>query len=174
MKRIIIYIKCEFSIFYARNIDICAFSFNKRQFSSNQPIVSVVPEKVYNNLNDTKIIYKDNQMKSGIYRWVNTTNGSSYVGSSVDLVRRLRDYFSLNWLKKESFKNNSIIYKALLKNNYSNFRLEILEYCDKSLVIESEQYYLDKLDPTYNICKIAGSSLGRETKSSTRLNKHGY
>lgn len=51
-------------------------------------------------------------MKSGIYRWVNTTNRSSYVGSSVDLVRRLRDYFSLNWLKIESIKNNSIIYKA--------------------------------------------------------------
>lgn len=94
MKRII-FIESEFSIFYARNKDICTFSPNKRQFSSNNPLVSVVPEKVYIDLNDTKIIYKENQMKSGVYRWVNTINGSSYVGSSVDLVRKFKDYFSL-------------------------------------------------------------------------------
>lgn len=47
--------------------------------------------------------------------------------------------------------------------------LEILEYCDKAKILEREQYYLDTLKPTYNICKVAGSSLGRVTNSSTRL-----
>ncbi len=49
---------------------------------------------------------------------------------------------------------------ALLKHGYSNFQLEILEYCKKSELIKREQYYLDLLQPEYNILKIAGSSLG--------------
>lgn len=56
-----------------------------------------------------------------------------------------------------------------MKNGYDIFRLEILEYCEKSLILEREQYYLDILKPRYNICKVAGSTLGRVTKNSTRL-----
>ena len=50
-----------------------------------------------------------------------------------------------------------MIYKALLKNGYSNFTLEILEYCDLADLIKREQYYIDLLKPEYNILKIAGS-----------------
>jgi group I intron endonuclease len=56
-----------------------------------------------------------------------------------------------------------------LKYGYSNFRLEILEYCDKLSAIEREQYYIDLLKPEYNICLRAGSSLGRITREETRL-----
>lgn len=38
--------------------------------------------------------------------------------------------------------------------------LEILEYCDRSIVINREQYYLDKYEPEYNIFTKAGYSLG--------------
>lgn len=53
----------------------------------------------------------------------------------------------------EVIKNQSMIYRALLKNGYSKFRLDILEYCDPDLVLEREQYYLDTLKPEYNIKK---------------------
>jgi len=46
-----------------------------------------------------------------------------------------------------------MIYKALLKNGYSNFTLEILEYCDSEDLIKREQYYLELLKPEYNILK---------------------
>ena len=52
------------------------------------------------------------------------------------------------------------IYKAILKYGYSNFSLEILEYCDIKDIISREQYFLDLLNPEYNSLKIAGSSLG--------------
>src|ERR1700716_3125300 len=38
------------------------------------------------------------------------------------------------------------------------FRVTILEYCVKSDLLVREQYYFDKLNPQYNILKIAGSS----------------
>lgn len=52
------------------------------------------------------------------------------------------------------------IYKSLVKHGYSNFTLEILEYCGGSAhpenAIKREQYYLDLLKPEYNILKVAG------------------
>jgi hypothetical protein len=47
-----------------------------------------------------------------------------------------------------------------LKYGYSNFSLEILDYCNKECLKIREQYYLDLLKPVYNICKTAGSMLG--------------
>ena len=58
------------------------------------------------------------------------------------------------------------MYKAFLKYGYSNI---ILEYCDKSYTIKREQYFLDLLKPSYNLCSKAGSSLGRITLTETRL-----
>ena len=53
-----------------------------------------------------------------------------------------------------------LIYKALLAHGLDNFKLEILEYCDCSQLIEREQYYIDLLNPEYNVLKVAGSPLG--------------
>lgn len=55
----------------------------------------------------------------------------------------------------------------MIKNGYSKFNLEILEYCDQDL-IGREQYYIDTLNPKYNICKNAGSSLGRAHSEETK------
>ena len=52
------------------------------------------------------------------------------------------------------------IHKAILKHGYSNFKVEILEFCSKEEVLAREQYYLDLLKPSYNILVRAGSSLG--------------
>jgi group I intron endonuclease len=53
-----------------------------------------------------------------------------------------------------------LISKALIKYGYSNFTLEILEYCNRSDAIIREQYYLDLCKPEYNLLKVAGSRLG--------------
>jgi group I intron endonuclease len=62
----------------------------------------------------------------------------------------------------------SIIYKALRKYGFSKFSLEILEYCNIEDLLKREQYYIDLLKPEYNICKIAGSPLGRIVSEATR------
>lgn len=51
---------------------------------------------------------------------------------------------------------------SLSKYGLSKFNLEILEYCNKNKTIKREQYYLDLLNPEYNIFKIAGSSFGHK------------
>jgi group I intron endonuclease len=64
-----------------------------------------------------------------------------------------------------------VINRALLKHGYSNFTLEILEYCEPSNVIAREQFYLDLLCPEYNILQTAGSSLGFRYNTLKRLKK---
>lgn len=110
-------------------------------------------------------IVKDNKLKSGVYRWTNNVNGKSYIGSSQNLGIRLQQYYGKSLVNTK----NSLIYKAILKYGHENFTLEILEYCDKNLTIEREQYYFDLLKPIYNILLVAGSPLGRKLSLDVRI-----
>lgn len=69
------------------------------------------------------------------------------------------------------------MYKSLLKYGYINFTLEILEVVNvdgltsteaRSILLDKEQYYIDLLEPEYNILKKAGSNLGIKMSSETR------
>ena len=68
------------------------------------------------------IILTENKNKSGIYHWVNQLNNNTYVGSGLDLSKRVGDYFK----KSELNRNPRPIHAALLKYGYENFILEIL------------------------------------------------
>ena len=56
----------------------------------------------------------------------------------------------------------------MIKYGYSNFSLEILEYCDIYVLLKREQDYLDSLKPIYNTEKIAGSTLGAPKSKETK------
>lgn len=127
------------------------------------------PVKVYLNPDKEKeFIIQDNKNRTGIYRWVNIDSGKSYIGSSVNLSTRFKQYFNYNHISYP--KRNLIIYKALLKYGYSGFRLEILEYCYPEILLEREQFYFDTCNPEYNILKVAGSPLGfRHSEAAKKL-----
>ena len=98
---------------------------------TNFPVVS------YNNAETKKLaIFTDNKGLEGIYRWVNLKNGKMYIGSSVNLVRRLKSYYNINVL----MNGNMAIYKAILLHGHSEFSLDILEYCEPENVIDRENY----------------------------------
>lgn len=131
--------------------------------------------KFYENIFDLKKdILNENKGKSGIYMLTNKVTKKIYIGLSTDLTKRFKNYFSLSYLKS---KANSIINSALIKYKYSNFSLTILEYCDKSDLKIREQFYIDKLNPQYNILKGAGNSLNSKhlentkTKNNKSLNR---
>ena len=115
--------------------------------NNNKNDIYIIPVVIsYYNANiEKEEICRDNKNKTGIYRWTDVISGKSYVGSAIDLSRRLKDYFNMSYLEREVKKNNSLIYKALLKHGYSCFKLDILEYCEPSVLISREQYYFDSL-----------------------------
>lgn len=94
---------------------------------------------------------------SGIYKIRNIANSHSYIGSAVNFKNRWRTH--LHHLRSKKH-HSPYLQRAWDKYGEQHFVFEILECCDKSLLIEREQFYLDSLNPEYNICKIAGSSLG--------------
>lgn len=101
--------------------------------------IEIKPVKYYNNMYNFKsIIIKDNKNKSGIYKFTNKLNGNFYIGSSVNLSRRFINYYSLSYISK--VKSHLTISRALIKYGYSNFKLEILEYCDVSDLLKREQH----------------------------------
>jgi hypothetical protein len=146
----------------------------------------IIPVITYSDAGTLKLsAIKDNYRKSGIYRWVNLINAKSYVGGSINLGSRFRDYFKYSFLihPKNSGparqgrggpRSKMTIYKAILKYGYSNFNLESLEYCDITTLIEREQYYIDTLNPEYNILNMAGSSsVYKHTEEGlTKLREH--
>lgn len=135
-----------------------------RHYSTEE---SVVPVKIYSNADLSKeSIITENKGKSGIYLWVNLKNSEAYIGSSVNLGVRLRKYYSHYYLTKGS--KGMYISRALLKYGYSGFNLEILEYCAPEKCLEREQYYIDLLNPEYNVLLTAGSPVGRKHTEEAR------
>ena len=123
--------------------------------------------KKYENMDTQKLqILTENKLKSGIYLIRNLKNNKYYVGSSIDIRRRFKEYFNVNHLLR---RGKLPICAALSKYGYSTFSVEIIEYCDIPILLEREQFYLDLLKPQYNILKIAGSLTGflhsKETKN---------
>lgn len=78
-------------------------------------------------------------------------------------------YYNIKYITRAS--KSSLICRALLKYGYSSFKLEILEYCEPSVIIEREQYYIDNLNPEYNILKVAGSLFGYKHTSASAEEK---
>ncbi len=133
-------------------------------------LLSIVPVRIYENAeSQISEVIKENYRKCGIYLWTNLLTGSIYIGSSTPEGGQ---YYSIKYLERTLKKSKSIICASLLKNGFSNFSLQILEYCAPEKVIEREQYYINLLTPNYNIFPTAGSSYGfkhsQETKNKFR------
>lgn len=137
---------------------------------NNNNVINIIPIISYSNAEKDKfVIYKENRNKSGIYRWNNLVTGDSYIGSAINLTNRLSNYFSLNRIKRNILRSKSKISNSILKYGYSKFSVDILEYCEPSVLLKREQYYFDRLKPEYNILKIAGSNFGYKHTPETLL-----
>lgn len=103
-------------------------------------------------------------MATGIYLITNTINQKCYIGSAVNFKNRWQKH------KRDLIKNihkNNHLQNAY--NKYGNvFIFDILANCNKEDLLYFEQKCIDLLKPEYNICKIAGSSLGVKRSAETK------
>lgn len=61
--------------------------------------------------------------------------------------------------------------RSFNKYGVENFKFEVIEYCDKSILYEREQYYIDLYqvcENGYNICPVVGSRLGMKCSIESR------
>ena len=97
------------------------------------------------------------EKKSGIYMWT-SPSGKSYIGQSVDLVKRYNNFIS-NCINYGGEKINRARKKY---NNKRYWKYKVLEYCDLSKLNEREIYYIALYDTYHNGYN---SSLGGESGS---------
>ncbi len=106
-------------------------------------------------------------MNTGIYKITNNQTGSVYVGSSENLNKRIPKHFYE--LRKGKHVNNKL-QKDFNIFGEENFIVSIILYCEKSELIEYEQFFVNTLDPFYNIWKEDVNSkkgvLGQKYKNS--------
>lgn len=108
-----------------------------------------------------------------IYKWTNLQNNKVYIGKSVDIARRLRNY------RDEVKKNKQRpIISAIRKYGFENFNFEIIEICDSLTnqeILEKEQYWINFYNSKnknfgYNILD-AGDAPGENYSIGSRNNK---
>jgi group I intron endonuclease len=100
-----------------------------------------------------------------IYAITNECNGCKYVGSALDFRERTRLHVSQ--LNRE--KHHSIyLQRAWVKYGSESFIFSVLEELkDPEMLIPREEYWINELQPVYNMCKTAGSSLGIKRRPET-------
>lgn len=76
---------------------------------------------------------------SGIYIITNVINGKYYIGKSVNVNSRLAEH--RHHLRKGKHQNNHL-QKAVDKYGMNNFTFELLEECDKDLLLAIEHYWV--------------------------------
>lgn len=102
---------------------------------------------------------------SGIYSISNLVDGKQYIGSSSNLSKRLGIHL---WALENNRHGNKHLQSAWNKFGHANFLWAILEFCKDGVLLEREQFYIDKLSPGYNILPTAGSTLGRSVSPQTK------
>ena len=114
---------------------------------------------------------RDTYMKSGIYLIKNIVNNKVYIGSAVNIDNRWpRHRYDL----KEGKHHSEHLQSAWNKYGEQSFTFEVLEeVSNQEHLLAYEQVYLDyyksyEIDRGYNICKVAGSSLGIKHSEETR------
>lgn len=102
---------------------------------------------------------------SGIYKIEHISTGRIYIGSAVKIIRRWQEH------KSELLRGihgNKRLQNSWNKHGEQAFKLEVVEKCECSKLIEREQFYIDTLNPYYNIARIAGSTLGYRHTEETK------
>jgi group I intron endonuclease len=91
----------------------------------------------------------------GIYKILCTANNEFYIGSSKDILYRLKIHASL--LCKNKYINTKRKHgcKSYMQNAYnkygaSSFKYFVVEHCDEDTLLSREQLYLISLQPKFN------------------------
>ena len=153
-------IKYKLMLFVIDHKNNCRKFTSKYLNNKEEAFDHLKPINVYNNFKETRhLILKQEKDKSGIYCLVNNVNIHVYIGSSIHLANRMKNYLNTAFLKSKKNLNMPIT-KALLKYGTHNFSLWILEYVDIKQISIRETYYITSVMPYYNVLKQGYSSLG--------------
>lgn len=112
--------------------------------------------------------YRDARKKlTGVYAIRNITNDDIYIGSTaIGFGERFCEHKSL---LNRKVHNNPILQAAWNKYGQDSFFFGIVEVCEKHETLIREQFFLDSLNPKYNLAKVAESNFrGRKHSNESK------
>jgi group I intron endonuclease len=104
-------------------------------------------------------------MVSGIYQIRNTANNRIYIGSSYDISSRIKAH--KNALRRGDHRS-VVLQRSWNKYGKEAFEFTTLILCDQQNLLMYEQLLIDAYKPIFNMCKIAGSTIGVIPSEETR------
>jgi len=106
-------------------------------------------------------------MRSGIYEITFTGNNRRYIGSAHNPKRRMLEHLSM---LRRSAHPNIIMQRCFDIYGESSFNFRMVETCDKSTLIEREQFHIDGMTKSQrmNVCLVAGNTAGRKHSEKTK------
>lgn len=85
-----------------------------------------------------------------IYFIRNKLDGGLYVGSTLDFYKRMKQHQSRLSRGKGS---NPLLQRAVTRHGLDNFEVTIWEQCEPDLLFAQETYWINLLQPKYNLSK---------------------
>ena len=104
---------------------------------------------------------------SGIYKITNIITGDFYIGSSKDIKRRWKNH--KYYIKCKEHPNNQM-YLDMQKYGVDKFVFEILEEAEIVHLKEKEQWFIEKMHPTYNKNRANGIDVKINKKKQNKYN----
>ena len=101
---------------------------------------------------------------AGIYKVINNITGDFYIGSSKNIKQRWHQHKNPAFWKQHP---NVKLYQDMVQYGRDNFTFEIIEETDS--LKEREQYWVDKLKPSYNVRRANGQDIGTYKQRYNRL-----
>ena len=107
----------------------------------------------------------------GIYKITNKINNKVYIGQSIDIYERWKEYFGCI----NDLSCNRYIHRAIRKYGLENFNFEIIKECKREELNYFEIYYIDFYKSTfdkfgYNITP-GGQSIDFNTENGQKIRK---
>lgn len=96
------------------------------------------------------------QYVPGIY-CIESKCGKIYIGSAVSLRTR---FMTHRYMLKGNRHDNPKLQNYVNKHGIDTLTFKVLELCPKENLLEREQYFIDTLNPFFNVLRIAGSTYG--------------
>ena len=104
----------------------------------------------------------------GVYKITNTVTGDFYVGSSKNVKHRWIEHkCKCIWNRRQ----NNQMYLDMQKYGTDKFDFEILAEVEVTHLKEKEQWFIEKLKPTYNSIRANGWDFERYKKTQKKYNK---
>ena len=105
---------------------------------------------------------------SGIYKITNTITGDFYIGSSKNVKHRWAEHKCQSTWKNHP---NKQLYQDMQKYGLENFVFEVLAEVEEGSLKETEQKFIETLNPTYNQMNAKGWDIERKKEYNKEYQK---